>query len=88
VKTAKNVTPFFDFASRLGIDLQVVLAQLAAYGWAECEGKTITITSPDHVTVASVPFRHRRQAEMWVNEFNERVRQNARMDQPGSIRCT
>ena len=88
MKTAKNVTPFFDYAGELGIDLQVVLAQLASYGRAECQGKTVTITSPDRVTVASVPFRQGRHAAMWVNEFNERVRQNARMDQAGSIRCT
>jgi hypothetical protein len=88
VKTAKNVTPFFDFAGKLGIDLQVVFAQLAAYARAECTGKTVTITSPGQVTVARVPFRQGRQAAMWVDEFNERVRQNARMDQAGPLRCT
>jgi hypothetical protein len=88
VKTAKNVTPFFDFAGKLGIDLQAVFAQLDAYAQAECTGKTVTITSPGQVTVGHVPFRQGRQAAIWVDEFNERVRQNARMDQASPLRCT
>jgi len=85
MRIARNVAPFYDFASKLGIDPQLVIDHLAARGRAECEGKTLTITSADRVTVASVPFGRGQHAARWVNDFNARVRQNARMDQAWNV---
>jgi hypothetical protein len=81
MRLAKKVAPFYDFASKLGIDPQVVIGHIAARGQAECAGKTLTVTSADQVTVATVPFGQGLHAARWVNDFNARVRQNARMDQ-------
>jgi hypothetical protein len=78
MKIARSVAPFYDFASKLGIDPQLVIDQLTAGGQAVCEGKTVTITSADHVIVGNVPFGYGRYAARWASDFNARVRQYAR----------